>query len=95
MNHNYYCLHTSVQWPPRSQFKYEETCKGANIYIYIYIYSKLSFKFIYIYIYIYIYISVVSSQRPKTVGGDYLRAVIRWYGEYNDILHWNKFIMTI
>ena len=31
MNHNYYCLHTSVSWLPRPQF----------IYIYIYIYNNL------------------------------------------------------
>ena len=26
MNHNYYCLHTSVQWLLRPQFIYEEAC---------------------------------------------------------------------
>ena len=31
---------------------------------------------IYIYIYIYIYILVISSQRPKTVGVDYMRNII-------------------
>ena len=39
MNHNYYCLHTSVQRLPRPQFIYEEAC---NEYIYIYIYHHVA-----------------------------------------------------
>ena len=94
MNHNYYCLHKSVQRLPRPQFINEEAC-NRRLWHHDYFYTReLNPTGVgeYIYIYIYIYIKRRYRNCVITPGWRLMRI---WYRTFFHTLYDEKYITSL